>query len=244
MSSRRLPASDPAEPAMARRLGAECFGTFALTLIACGSEAASAGHPEISAASRAVAPALMVMALIYAISDVSGAHVNPAVSFAFALRGVFAWAHLPLYWAAQLAGALIGAATIRGLFGPAGGVGATWPRLPVTEALLVEALLTMLLVSIILHTSRRRAAVGTQAALAVGGTIALCGLWAGPLTGASMNPARSLGPALLGHHLDVCWLYVVGPLLGSAIAAGLVQLIHGPPAAQEQDAAEGEQGAG
>lgn len=106
----------------------------------------------------------------------------------------------------------------------------------------LEAVFTLLLVSIILHTSKRHGSVGAQAALAVGATIALCGFIGGPLTGASMNPARSFGPALLARHLDQYWIYVVGPVLGAVLAVILTRLIHGRPSPSEEEAAQGDGG--
>jgi MIP family channel proteins len=225
---------------MPRRLVAEAFGTFALTLAAAAVEAAARVHPEITHAERAGAPALMVLALIYALSDVSGAHFNPAVTLSFALRGVFPWRRLPAYWTAQLAGSVLAAAVTVALFGRAADAGATLPRAGALASLALEALLTLLLVAVILHTSRRHAVVGPTAALAVAGVIALGGFWGGPLSGAAMNPARSFGPALLAHELAVYWIYAVGPIAGAAGAVALTYAIRGPASDSEEEAAEGD----
>jgi MIP family channel proteins len=222
------------------RLGAEVFGTFALTFTACAVEIVAASHAEISHAERALASALTVIAVIYAVSDVSGAHINPAVTLAFTLRRAFDWRRLPEYWAAQFGGALAGAGLARLLLGGAALGGATVPKLGAGRALAVEAALTFLLVSVIIHTSKRKGAVGPQAALAVGATIAVSGFWAGPLTGASMNPARSFGPAVFAGQLGAWWIYAVGAALGAAIAVPVARLIHGPPSESEERAAEGE----
>ena len=228
------------EPALASRLTAELFGTFALTLTACAVEIVAATHPEIAHLERAAAPALAVLAVIYAVSDVSGAHINPAVTLAFALRGVFDWRRVPGYWAAQAMGAIAGAATARGLAGTAADLGATVPKVGAGTAALTEAVLSFLLVSVILHTSKRKATVGPQAALAVGATITLCSVWGGPLTGASMNPARSFGPALLGGQMGALWIYLLGPALGALAAVAAAFVIHGRPSDAEEEAAEGE----
>jgi len=228
------------EPALASRLTAELFGTFALTLTACAAEIVAAAHPEVSHLERAAAPALAVLAVIYAVSDVSGAHINPIVTLAFALRGVFDWRRAPRYWLAQAAGAVGGAAVARALVGGAADVGATFPKIGAAQAIILEAVLSFLLVSVILHTSKRKAAVGPQAALAVGATIALCGFWGGPLTGASMNPARSFGPAIVAGHMNTMWIYVLGPTLGMLAAVAVTFVIHGRPSAEEEQAAEGE----
>jgi aquaporin Z len=230
---------DKERPAWSR-LGAELFGTFALTFTACAIEIAAAAHPEISHAERAFAPALMVLAIIYAVSDVSGAHINPAVTLAFTLRRVFDWRRLPGYWAAQLGGALAGAGLARSLLGGAAAGGATLPHVGAGQALAIEAALTFLLVSVIIHTSKRKGAVGPHAALAVGAIIAAAGFWAGPLTGASMNPARSFGPAAFAGELGAWWIYAVGPALGAALAVPVARFVHGPPSESEARAAEGE----
>jgi aquaporin Z len=190
----------------------------------------------------------MVLALIYALGDVSGAHVNPAVTLAFALRGVFSWARVPAYWLAQLAGA-IGAAAFLGLtFGPVAHLGATVPGFGVPPALAMEVALTWLLVTVILGTATRHRVVGPNAALAVGATVALCGLFAGPVSGASMNPARSLGPALVDAIAGAgvgsaawqsAWIYVLGPVAGAATAVLGIRLLKGYQKDGEQEAASG-----
>ena len=223
--------SAPPEPAMWRRLTAEGFGTFALVTVAVGGDAfASLASGEISAAARAIAPALMVGALIYAIGDASGAHFNPAVTLAFAMRGLFPVRLVPGYWAAQIVGSLLAAGLIGVLVGPAMEHGVSAPHVvQPAVALAIEVLLTTLLVTVILGTADRSRIVGNEAALAVGATIALCGLIALPIEGASMNPARSLGPALIAGRLSDVWIYLVGPIVGGAFAVGIAWLLHGPP---------------
>ena len=232
---------------LVRRLSAEAFGTFALVTVAAGGDAfASLASGEISAASRAVAPALMVAALIYAIGDVSGAHFNPAVTFAFTLRGLFPARLVAPYWAAQLLGSLAAAGLIRALLGPALAHGVTQPHLvQQPTALAIEVLLSLLLVTVILGTADRSRIVGPNAALAVAGTITLCGLIALPVEGASMNPARSLGPAIVSGELGAVWLYVVGPFIGSALAVAVASILHGRPPLdpKAREAAQGERAA-
>jgi aquaporin Z len=162
------------------------------------------------------------------------------VTLAFALRGAFDWRRVPGYWLAQLVGAVAGAGVARALVGSAGEGGT--PRLEIdpTRGLLVEAVLTFLLVSVIIHTSERRGTVGPHAALAIGGAITACGIWGGPLTGASMNPARSFGPALLSLHFHGWWIYALGPALGALVAAIVAFAIHGPSTEDERQAAEGQ----
>jgi aquaporin Z len=182
----------------ARRLLAELLGTFALTLVAAGGEViADISGGEVSHAARIVAPGLLVMAMIYTLGSQSGAHFNPVVTLAFTLREDFPWKRVPGYWDVQLVGAILAALLLRMLFGLAGHLGATVPHHGTTEALVMEIVLTFLLITVILGTATNHRLTGPNAALAVGGTIALCGLFAGPISGASMNPARSLGPFLV-----------------------------------------------
>ena len=216
------------EPSIARRLVGEAFGTFALVFVAVGGDAAAritGGQVEVAA--RAVAPALMVAALIYAIGDTSGAHFNPVVTLAFCLKRLFPGSLVPAYWLAQLGGALLAALVVGGMFGSAVEAGVSTPHVGAQTAVVLEAVLTLLLVTVILGTADRARVVGPDAALAVGATIGLCGLIALPLDGASMNPARSLGPALVTGRLEDVWVYVVGPFTGAALAVLLTAFLHG-----------------
>ena len=224
--------SETAEPALWRRLAGEFVGTFALVAIAAGADAAAAlTNGDVTPAARAVAPALTVMALIYAIGDVSGAHFNPAVTAAFAMRRLFPARLVLPYWLAQLTGALVAAGVVRLLLGSAAGAAVSTPK-AVTDgaALAIEIGLTAILVTVILGTADRHRVVGSDAALAVGATIALCGLVALPLEGASMNPARSIGPAVIAGQLQDLWIYVAGPLVGGAAAVLIAFALHGSEA--------------
>lgn len=212
-----------------RRLIAEAFGTFGLVFAAAGGDVmAQVSHDAVGTAARAVAPALMVAALIYAIGDTSGAHLNPAVSLAFAIKRLVPARWLPPYWAAQIVGALVAAALLRVLFGDAISAGISKPKLvDPGAAVALEAVLTLFLVTVILGTADRFRVVGPNAALAVGGTIALCGLIALPIEGASMNPARSLGPAIVAGDLGDVWIYIAGPVIGAILAVALTTVLHG-----------------
>ncbi len=224
-------------PGITRRVGAELLGAALLTFVAAGGDAmARVSGGEITVAARAVAPALLVMGLIYALGDRSGAHFNPAVTVAFTLRRLFPLHLVAPYIAAQLAGACLAAVAIQGLFGAALDAGVTRPALvdPGT-AVAIEAILTAILVTVILGTADRAHVVGPNAAIAVGGTIALCGLIALPIEGASMNPARSTGPAVVAGDVAALWIYWVGPLLGAAAAVAIARFLHGP--ADEHDGA-------
>ena len=185
-----------------RRFIAEVVGTFALVFVAAGADTmAVVSGGQVGVAARAVAPALIVAAVIYAMSDESGAHLNPSVSLAFVLRRDFPAAWLAPYWLAQVLGAVIASLVLLILFGDAAAAGVSTPHVAPSTAVVIEAILTMLLVTVILGTTDRARIVGPDAAIAVGATIAACGLIALPITGASMNPARSLGPALVNGQL-------------------------------------------
>ncbi|HEY5629885.1 MAG TPA: aquaporin [Candidatus Limnocylindrales bacterium] len=233
----------PPGPGLPRRLAAEACGTFALVFVAAGADAMSrVTQGDVSTAARAVAPGLLVGALIYAIADVSGAHFNPVVTLAFTLKGLFPASWVPRYWAAQAVGAIAAALLLWSLFGDAVTAGVSTPhQVTATTALVLEVVLTALLVTVVLGTADRARVIGPNAALAVGATIALCGLIALPVEGASMNPARSLGPALVTGHLGDLWLYVVGPTAGAIVAALLARILHGDGAddSKDQEAAQG-----
>jgi aquaporin Z len=227
-------------PSWPQCLFAEALGTFVLTFVAAGALMAGVlSHGEVDHVAKSVAPALVVTALIYALGDVSGAHFNPAVTLAFALRRDFRWSRLPGYWAAQLTGAIGAAFLLRYLLGSVAHVGATQTELSDGKTLVLETILTIILVTVILNAASRHSLIGTDAAIAVGATIALCGLFAGTLTGASMNPARSFGPSVVSSDADKLWLYVVGPLAGAMIAVLFSVLLHPRRDREEREAAEG-----
>ncbi len=226
--------ADPRWPG-ARRLVAEALGTFALTFVAAGGATmALVSGGDVVPAARAVAPGLLVLALIYALGDTSGAHFNPAVSLAFALRGLLTPRWLGLYWVAQGAGAIGAAIVVRLLFGDAAAAGVDVPHVAALSAVALEAIFSGILVTVVLGTADRYRVVGPDAALAVGSAIALCGLIGLPIEGASMNPARSLGPALAMLQTGDLWIYVVGPVLGAIIAVLVTAYLHG----RERDAGE------
>jgi aquaporin Z len=233
---------DPTRPYLAlRRLLAEVLGTFLLTLVAAGGDVIGAvSGGAISLNARVVAPALLVMAMIYTVGNLSGAHFNPVVTLAFAIRRDFPWHRVPCYWLAQFIGAVLAALLLRGLFGMAGHLGETLPHDGAIVSLFMEMVLTFTLLTVILGTATNHKLVGHNAALAVGGTIALTGLFAAPISGASMNPARSLGPFLVAGQLADAWIYIVGPLVGSLLAVGVAWLLRGGTTKYAIEAAEGE----
>jgi MIP family channel proteins len=234
----------PPPPTFAVRLAAEAIGTFALTFVAAGADAAARlSADQVSPLARALAPGLLVMALIYAIGDRSGAHFNPAVTLAFAMRRLFPPRWVVPYWVAQLGGAAVAGIVLLALFGePAAAAGVSTPHVEAGVAVALEVALTAILLTVILGTADRYQLIGPDAAIAVGATIALCGLIALPIEGASMNPARSLGPAIATGKLENVWIYVVGPAVGALIAVAVARFLHGPPAPDGKagEAARGE----
>lgn len=215
-----------------RRLFAEVFGTFLLVAVAFGAEVVNVrfGGGAVSASARAIAPGVTVGVVILFMGAVSGAHLNPVVSVAFALRRDFPWRRVPGYVAAQMAGAMLAALVITALLGRHGAAGLSAPGPGVTAATAMwwEALLTVGLVSTILGASSGAQAVGPLAALAVGGYISVAGLWGAKVSGASMNPARSLGPATVVGLWSSWWPYLAGPVLGSLVAVGFAWILRGP----------------
>ena len=230
-----------------RRLASEFVGTFLLVTVAAGAPMvgflyAGAISPEM----MVIAPGLMVMAIILFMGKVSGAHLNPAVSLAFAARGDFPWHRVPGYVVAQVIGAIAAALMLTALVGVSATHGGSYPGAstgPLT-AMFVEMLLTFTLVSVILGTASGAQSVGVFAAIAVGGYIALAGMWAAPLSGASMNPARTLGPNLIGGDLGPYWVYAIGPILGGLLAVGFAYVLRGRADKGGRMAAQGALGLG
>ncbi len=214
-----------------RRLFAELFGTFLLVLVAAGAPTVAARYPGVlSQAAIVTAPGLMVMGIILFMGLVSGAHLNPVVSLAFALRQEFPWRRIPAYIAAQVVGSVLACLVLWALVGRYAHLGATLPGSGVgdLQAMAMEAFLTMGLVSTILGTASGAQNVGTLSAIAVGGYIALAGLWSSPISGASMNPVRSFGPALVSGDFAHFWVYLVGPAAGALLAVGAAHILRGP----------------
>src|SRR4051794_16218604 len=211
-----------------RRLFSELLGTFFLVLVAAGG-GILVGKAQISLAAAVVAPGLMVLGIILFMGAVSGAHLNPVVSLAFALRGDFPWRRVPGYLVTQLLGATLACLFLLAVFGNVEHLGATLPGPGYEDwqAFLMEIVLTAGLVSVILGTASSAQNVGTIGALGVGGYIALAGLWSAPVSGTSMNPARSFGPALVSGDWTAYWVYVAGPLLGAIIAVGCAFVLRG-----------------
>ncbi len=197
-------------------LVAEAIGAFSLVFAGCGAIAVGSLGP----AGVAAAFGLAIMVMVYALGHVSGAHFNPAVTAAFAAGRHFPLVRVLPYWAAQVAGAIAGAALLRATLGDVP-LGVTHPAGSDVQALVWEVVLTFFLMMVIVAVATDTRAVGQGAAIAIGGTVALGALVGGPISGASMNPARSIGPALVSGDLSDLWIYLVAPPIG-AIAAALV----------------------
>lgn len=177
-------------------------------------------HPGI-----ALTFGLIVLAMIYTFGDVSGAHFNPAVTTAFAAARRFPWRAVPGFVAAQLAGAFAASGLLRFLFSANETLGSTLPAGAAMQSFVLEVVLTFLLMLVILSVSTGAKEKGITAGIAIGAVIALEAMFAGPICGASMNPARSLSPALVSGHLEHLWLYVAGPVLGALLAVPVVCLV-------------------
>ena len=214
-----------------RRLFSEGLGTFFLVLVACGGGVMGHAFPNtISRTAAVTAPALMVLGVILFMGKVSGAHLNPAVSVAFSMRGDFPWKRVPGYVVAQLIGASLAAWFAQSVINASAVYGSNFPAsgYTATDAFLMESVLTLGLVSVILGTASGAQNIGTIGALGVGAYIALAGLWGSPISGASMNPARTFGPDLVGGDFTSYWVYVAGPLVGAGLAVGAAFVLRGP----------------
>ena len=225
-----------------RRLFSEVWGTFLLVLVAAGGGVigALAIGGELTLAMKALAPGMMVMGIIFFMGTISGAHLNPAVTLAFAVRGNFPWRRVPGYIVAQVIGGILAALFLEFVYG---GIlnGATEPGQGISDgtAAVTEAILTLGLVSVILGTASGARNIGFNGAIAVGAYIGLVSVWGAPISGASMNPGRSLAPMLVGGNLDHYWVYLVGPIVGALIAVAFEFILRGRPTKAGAEAAQG-----
>jgi aquaporin NIP len=219
-------------PPLARRALAEGLATFALVFASCGAIVVNAERGgSLGPVGNSLAAGLVIMAMIYATGHLSGAHFNPAVTIAFTAVRHFPLREAIVYIPAQLAGGLAGAVTLRLVWdGTPANLGATLPSVGVGAALTYELILTAFLMFVIMAVATDSRAVGAAAAIAIGGTIGLNSLYGGGVTGASMNPARSFGPALVASEWTDFWIYIVGPLSGALAGAVLYQLVRGETA--------------
>ena len=214
-----------------RRLFSEVLGTFMLVLVAAGGGMMGQAFPDtISRSAAVVAPGLMVLAIILFMGKISGAHLNPAVSIAFALRRDFPWWRVPGYIVAQLVGATLAALILHAIIDVSAKYGSNYPASGYSSmaAFWMELLLTLGLVSVILGTASGAQNIGIVGAFGVGSYIALAGLWGSPISGASMNPARTFGPDLASATFTDYWVYIAGPLAGALIAVAIAFVLRGP----------------
>jgi aquaporin Z len=213
-----------------RRLFSELLGTFFLVLAAAGGGMMGHAFPGvISHGAAVVAPALTVMAIILFMGKISGAHLNPAVSIAFALRRDFPWWRVPGYIITQLAGATLAALFLRAVVNVSAKYGSNYPAHGYSSmaAFWMELVLTTGLVSVILGTASGAQNVGIIGAFGVGAYIALAGLWGSPISGASMNPARTFGPDLVSTTFTSYWVYIAGPIAGAVLAVAIAFVLRG-----------------
>lgn len=218
------------DPALVRALGAEAIGAFALVFVGAGAIMVDAEGGGLGTVGVALAFGLVIMAMVYAVGHVSGAHLNPAVTFAFAVSRHFPLSRVPAYCAAQITGALVAALALRASLGDVADVGATTPSGSQAQSFFWEVVLTAILLFVIMAVATDTRAVGEAAALAIGGTIALASLVGGPVSGASLNPARSLGPAIASTEAGSLWIYLTAPFIGAALGALGYQLVRGKKA--------------
>jgi aquaporin NIP len=212
---------------VARALLAEAIGTFTLVFAGCGAIMVDAKTHQLGHIGVAIAFGLVIMCGIYAVGHISGAHFNAAVTFAFALTRHFPWPRAAAYWCAQFVGALAAAALLRASLGNIANVGATVPSGSDAQSFLWELVMSAMLMFVILAVATDTRAVGEAAAIAIGGTIGLDAMFGGPISGASMNPMRSLGPALVSGEFHALWVYILAPLAGASIGGLAYQFVRG-----------------
>lgn len=225
-----------------RRLFSEAWGTFLLVLVAAGGGVigATSFGGDLTLPMKALAPGMMVMGIIYFMGTISGAHLNPAVTLAFAVRGNFPWRRVPGYIVAQVVGSVLAAVFLNAMYGGIlNGATEPTPSISPTVAILTEAVLTLGLVSVILGTASGARNVGINGAMAVGAYIGLASVWAAPVTGASMNPARSFAPMLVGGNLTNYEIYLIGPLIGAMVAVLFEYILKGRATKAGAEAAQG-----
>jgi len=210
---------------LARALVAEAIGVFALVFAGCGAIMVNAKTGDLGQVGIAISFGLVIMVMIYAVGHISGAHFNPAVTFAFAVTRHFPRSRAVAYWGAQLTGAVAAALFLRLSLGDVADVGATQPSGSEAQAFAWELLMTAILMFVVVAVATDTRAVGEAAAIAVGGTIGLCAMFGGPVSGASLNPARSAGPALVSGDVHALWLYIVAPVAGASIGALLYTFV-------------------
>jgi aquaporin NIP len=219
---------DKLKSLLLRQAGAEFIGTYALVTAGCGAIMVNAQTGELGHVGVSLTFGLIILVMIAAVGHISGAHFNPAVTIAFAVTRHFPWRNVVIYVAAQIVGAVLGTMTLRLLIGDVAALGATVPSGSIGQSFGIEILLSAVLMFVIISVATDTKAIGSPAALAIGFTVALDALWGGPISGASMNPARSFAPALLSGIWENQWIYWLAPILGATIGGILYQLVREP----------------
>jgi MIP family channel proteins len=213
---------------MLKRCTAEAIGTFGIVFFGCGAIMIAERFPgAISPAGISVVFGLIVSAMIYTLGHISGAHFNPAVTLAFAITRHFPFRSVLLYWVAQCVGSFVGVSLLYLILPHGIGYGETVPHVPILQAFMWEAILTFTLMFVVMGVAKDSRAVGTLAGLVIGATVMLTAFVGGPITGDSMNPARSLGPAIASGRVDVLWLYILAPMAGAVLGALTYQWVRG-----------------
>ncbi|PON32061.1 Major intrinsic protein [Parasponia andersonii] len=213
-------------PGFLKKVAAEIIATYLMVFATCGSAALSKSEEhKVSKLGASVAGGLVVTVMIYAVGHISGAHMNPAVTLAFAAVRHFPWKQVPVYAAAQLTGAISASFTLTVLLHPIKNVGITLPSGTVTQALIMEIVVTFSMMFITSAVATDTKAIGELAGIAVGSAVCITSILAGPISGGSMNPARTIGPALASSCYKGIWVYVVGPITGTLMGAWCYSLI-------------------
>ncbi|XP_042420720.1 aquaporin NIP2-2-like [Zingiber officinale] len=227
-------------PHLFRKVVAEVIATFLLVFVTCGAGALNRNNTGVvSQLGASVAGGLVVTVMIYAVGHISGAHMNPAVTLAFAVARHFPWIQVPFYWSAQFTGAMVAAFILRELLHPITILGVTTPSSTAARALVMETIVTFTMMFVTAAVATDTRAVGELAGLAVGSAVCITSILAGPVSGGSMNPARTLGPAVASNIYNSLWVYFIGPVVGTvsgAIAYDFIRMsekLPPPPSASE-----------
>ncbi|KAL5582295.1 hypothetical protein UlMin_014737 [Ulmus minor] len=214
------------ESGFLRKILAEIISTFLLVFMTCGAGALNGSNNQrVSQLGASVAGGLIVTVMIYAVGHISGAHMNPAVTLAFATFLHFPWIQVPFYAAAQLTGAISAAFTLREILDPIKRIGTTTPSGTDAQALVMEIVVTFCMMFVTSAVATDTKAVGELAGIAVGSSVCITSILAGPVSGGSMNPARTLGPALASKEYKALWVYIVGPVTGTLLGSLAYRLI-------------------
>ncbi|KAF3324235.1 aquaporin NIP2-1-like protein [Carex littledalei] len=216
-------------PHLFQKVVAEVVATFLLIFVTCGVGAISnSDRTRVSQLGASMAGGMIVTVMIYAVGHISGAHMNPAVTLAFAVSRHFPWIQVPFYWSAQVSGAMLASFTLKVLLHPITNIGTTTPSGSEWQALIMEIMVTFIMMFVTAAVATDTKAVGELAGLAVGSAVCITSIFAGPVSGGSMNPVRTLGPAVASHNFHGLWVYFIGPVIGTLSGAWCYNLIRVP----------------